>query len=150
METESLIGRVLDSVLVYPCGPVHPAWADDSTPSINSWKVFLTFSDGTVCNIEPCEVELSEERYPSLGLRIEEYRNESTDSVQSDGSVIKTVSVKEANELLPQVVTRVQESDPLEEGAISQYTFTIGNSASIVIRHIMPPMTLGVLVSNAG
>lgn len=101
MEARALIGKNVESILVYPSGPIHPAWvSSELTPSINSSAVFLKLTDCSLLCINPCEVELLGERYPSLGIQL--VACDSTSMNVADGRVIDAVPVEELAGLFPQ------------------------------------------------
>jgi len=50
---------------------------------------------------------------------------------------------------MPFHVSQVLESDPLEEGAISEILL-VGPLGQLLFRHIMPPMSLGIEVTESG
>ena len=64
------------------------------------------------------------------------------------GKSIEAVSVKESEAILPGMVTKVTESDPLGEDVTTQYTLEIDESSEIWIRHTMPPMMIGLFISD--
>jgi hypothetical protein len=147
VDSNSLIGKALERVWLFPAAPVHPAWVDEFTTPINTWEAFLEFSDGELASLSPCEVNLSEDRYPSLGLAIEVTTPAAMTMTYSGGRVVGAVPLEEAAEFLPAPITFVEPSDPLGEDTATQYT--IGGSGWLIIfRHIFPPMTLGICVER--
>lgn len=148
MKTGELVGQKLESILAYPSRPIHPAWADDSTPSINSWAVFLRLEGGFLLCVSPCEVELSGEPYPALGLALE-LSESAVSEQQPDGRIIEAIAIEKLPRNLPQEIVGVEESDPLEEGATSQYTIRLESGDFVTIKHIMPPMMLGISIAYA-
>lgn len=148
MELNTLIGKTLNAVLVYPSGPPHPAWKDETTPDIVSFSSFLELSTGELIEVSPCEVDLENEKYPSLGLKVSKSENDSTRLTYQDGKSVEAIPIAELIALLPQKIVRVENSDPLMEGAISQYKFHLSNNHSVSVRHTMPPMTIGVAIDE--
>ena len=148
METSYLVGKTIKAVLTYPLQEVHPAWKNELTPAICTYMAFFELADGEFVCIEPCEVNLEGERYPILGLLLERCESSSMALRQRSGQVVDVVALPEAELVLPFKVCRVVESDPLGEGAASQFRIEGEASRAIVLRHIMPPITLGIVVEN--
>lgn len=120
MDTSSLIGKIIQSVWTYPCEPVHVAWLNELTTKIATSSAFLELAGGELIQVAPCEVGLSGERYPSLGLALEFCSRESARVVHPSGKVLDIEPLTEAGVVLPLLVVRVEQSDPLQEGAVSQ------------------------------
>jgi hypothetical protein len=59
----------------------------------------------------------------------------------------KAEVLAEAADILPFEVCSVQETDPMGEDTVSQYLFVGTRAQQLVLRHIMPPTTLGISVS---
>ena len=108
----------------------------------------MKFQNGSLVHINPCEVELSNGKYPALGLEVLSKQDNSTDLPQHDGRIIKATSLDQAAEILPFAIFSLAESDPLEEGTTTEYTFISEKDDRLVIRHIMPPMTLGIIIEK--
>ena len=147
MDSNSLIGKALERVLLFPAAPVHPAWVDEFTTPINTCEAFLEFSDGELASLSPCEVNLSEDRYPSLGLAIEATTPAAMKMTYSEGQMISAVPLEEATDFLPAPITFIEASDPLGEDTTTQYAIG-GSGWRIIFRHIFPPMTLGICVES--
>ena len=148
METSYLVGRTIKAVLTYPLREVHPAWKSDLTPAICTYMAFLELVGGELVGISPCEVSLEGDRYPVLGLSLGRCTKEEMRLPQSDGRVVDVTTLNEAESVLPLVVSAVFESDPLGEGTASQLRIESVASGAIVFRHVMPPITLGIIVEN--
>lgn len=146
MKSRTLIGRKLESIRAHLSGEIHSAWPTEVTPNIRATIVFLDFSDAGVVAISPCEVDLPGERYPSLGLKLEMCISSSCR--QPDGREVEATLISELSDMLPGAVIKIEESDPLSEGAISQYEIKLDSGDSIFVQHIMPPMTLGISLRN--
>ena len=150
MEAHSLTGKTLKAVWLFPSGPVHPAWINELTTPIVAYDAFLELADDVLLQIDACEVVLDEEKYPSLGLELRESSPAALRVLQPDGHVTEAQHLQEASALVPALITSVEQSDPLEEGAISQYVIVLGQAGRIIFRHIMPPTTLGIDVQLTG
>ncbi|WP_130410881.1 hypothetical protein [Fluviicoccus keumensis] len=149
METSYLLGKTIQNIFTYPLKKPGPAWQNELTTSLCTDMVFLELSDGVLVGVEPCEVSIDGERYPALGLALELCERNATRLPQSDGQVIDIVSLNEAAPILPLKVIGISESDPMGEGAISQIRIEGVALSGITIRHIMPPITLGIIVESA-
>jgi hypothetical protein len=136
---DSLNLKRLKTVLLGDNHPkVHPAWVDESNEGfLICYEIQLVFDDGTIYLIRPCEKNL-EGRYPALGLCVEQVDSTTLDNV---------FSVAER----PVIVTEVLSTDHLGEEVINQWLFILENNMHLIIRHVYPPMSLGikVAVSNA-
>ena len=127
-------GKVLERVeLGNTHDEVHPAWKDDTNEGLLiCYELLLSFQGNSFFTVKPCEIDLPE-RYPGLGLSITE--SKSTKMVSA---------LEELN--LPSKVVHIEQSDFLGEDAINQYQLTLQNNKSIIIRHVFPPMSMGVKV----
>jgi hypothetical protein len=150
MEVSSLTGKTLKAIWIFPSGPVHPAWVNELTTAIVVQDAFLELSDGVLLQVDACEVTLDQEKYPSLGLEFRECARAALHILQPGGNVTAAQRLQEALTVLPALISCVEQSDPLEEGAISQYVIVLGRVGRIIFRHIMPPTTLGIDVRLTG
>ena len=150
MEVSSLTGKSLKAIWLFPSGPVHPAWVNELTTPVVAHDAFMELSDGTLLQVDACEVTLDQEKYPSLGLELRESSRAALRILQSGGNVTEAQRLQEALDVLPALISSVEQSDPLEEGAISQYVIVLGEVGRIIFRHIMPPITLGIDVQLTG
>ena len=117
---------------------VHPAWVDDTNEGfLICYEIQLVFDDGTMYLAQPCEHSI-EGRYPALGLRLNSI----------DSLTVENVFPVEGT---PVLVTNVISSDNLGEDVVNQWVLNLENGMHLVIRHVYPPMSLGirVAVSNA-
>lgn len=150
MEVSSLTGKTLKAIWFFPSSPVHPAWVNELTTPLVAHDAFLELSGGVLLQVDACEVVLDQEKYPSLSLELRESSPVALRVLQAGGNIIEAQHLREATALLPSVITSVEQSDPLSEGAISQYTIVLGETGCIIFRHIMPPTTLGIDVQSTG
>lgn len=129
---KSLRGKVLSAVRIgRNHQKVHPAWQDDTNEGfLICYDLNLEFEDKTVLSVQPCEVEISG-RYPSLGLVLED---------------VEAASFPERFEVscLPMRVEKVIQTDYLGEDANNQFDLVLEDGSKIVIRHVFPPMTMGI------
>jgi hypothetical protein len=117
---------------------VHQAWKDDTNDGfLICYEIELVFDDESTYSLCPSEIEL-EGRYPALGLELKEGK------VQVASFQLKTVA-------LPSKLTKIENADHLGEGVTNQIVFTLDNGKKVIVRHVFPPMTLGIKVeaSNA-
>lgn len=145
MEASSLTGQILKCVWLYRSGPVHPAWQNDLTTAICGTEAILELANGSYIAVRPCEVQLSGDRYPALGLDLSACSSDELQASQPDGTLIAAKPMPEVAPLLPCVIAGVEASDPLGEGPVSQYALQLG-AHRLVLRHILPPITLGISV----
>jgi len=150
MEASSLTGKILKAIWLFPSSPVHPAWVNELTTPIVAHDAFLELSDDVFLQVDACEVALDQEKYPSLGLGLQKSSRAALRILQPSGNVTEAQQLQEALAVLPALISSVEQSDPLEEGAISQYVIVLGQIGRIIFRHIMPPTTLGIDVQLTG
>ena len=117
---------------------VHSAWKDDTNEGfLICYSIELVFDDQSTFTIQPCEVELPG-RFPALGLKVSEGKfQEQSFLLEMEG--------------LPSKILEIKQDDYLGEGVENQTKFTLKNDKKVVIRHVFPPMTLGIKIeaSNA-
>jgi len=142
VETQSLIDKVVLEILTPVCEPVHAAWVNEHTTPIATSTAVLRLASGELIQLAPCEVEVEPGKYPSLGLSVEPCDSSVLQWVR-DGKTYSMHPLAEAAGLLPFTVSQFQESDPLGEGAVSEIVL-LGSDGSLLFRHLMPPMTLGI------
>lgn len=117
---------------------VHSAWKDDTNEGfLICYSISLVFDDQYTFTIQPCEVELAD-RFPALGLEV------------SEGGFQEQYFLLEMDSL-PSRILGIKQNDYLGEGVENQMEFTLKNHKKILIRHVFPPMTLGIKIeaSNA-
>jgi len=117
---------------------VHSAWKDDTSESfLICYSIELVFGDESTFTIKPSEVELPGS-FPALGLDVSEEK-------------VKGQSFSFEMAGLPSKLLEVKKTDYLGEGVENQMEFTLKNDKKVVIRHVLPPMTLGIKIeaSNA-
>jgi hypothetical protein len=148
MEPRSLVGKTLRVVWIFRSGPVHAAWVDKWTTPIVAGAAFLETQEFGLLEVDACEVNVFEDRYPSLGLELRECTEEAMYVSYSDGRILNAEHLIEVHKRLPATITDVEVSDPLGEGAISQYVLILGESWRLIFRHIMPPTTLGICITE--
>ena len=110
---------------------VHAAWQDDTNEGfLICYDINLVFDDKTIFQVKPCEVEITG-RYPRMALSLEK---------------IESVNCQSSFDALclPMKVEEVIQNDYLGEGAVNEITLGLVNKSRIIIRHVFPPMTMGV------
>jgi hypothetical protein len=145
MDPASLIGKTIQRILHFK-GGVHPAWVDKNTLPIAAWSAFLDVQDEGLFKVSATEVDLGPSRYPALGLTFEAC-SESDLEMKVPQGAWKAEVLAEAADILPFEVRAVEETDPMGEDTVSQYLFVGTRRQQLVLRHIMPPTTLGISVS---
>ena len=149
MNLHQLVNQKLCGVMFYACRPVHAAWAEKSTPDICSQYVFLSLENDRLLRVSPVEVTLSKDSYPSLGLNLSEISRENLKLDWKNSSVSEPVHLDNPLINFPQKILSVTAFDPLGEGTESGYQLTLANSIKVIVRHIMPPMMLGLEIHAA-
>lgn len=146
METRDLVGKTIVAVACCPLLEMNAAWVTALTPAVCTYVVFLELAGGDVVVVSPCEVALDGERYPALGLSLDICDRSEMLVPPRDGIAPEVIALGIAGPLLPLEVERCVESDLHGEGVVSQIRIEGTSSGALVLRHIMPPMTLGVIV----
>ena len=150
MNTSSTITKTIEEIYTFACEPVHPAWVNEQTTPIATSMAVVQFSTGELIMIAPCEVQLAAEKYPSLGLEAKPCDSSALQWQAPSGRTLIMQPLAPAAAFLPFTMLSMEESDSLGEGCSSQFTFVRNDGATIVFRHIMPPMTLGIDLRYAG
>ena len=119
MDAASLTNRTITGIFTPLCSPVHPAWVNGHTTPIATSAAVLQLDSGDLLMVEPCEVEVPGEKYPALGLSVEKCDSSALQWVR-DGKTYKMSPLEAAALMLPFFVSRVDESDPLDEGPVSE------------------------------
>jgi len=96
--------------------------------------------------VAPCEVEVEVGKYPSLGISVQGCEATALQWVR-DGTTYSMKPFGDATGVLPFQVTQIEESDPLGEGAVSEIVLVGADGSRLLFRHIMPPMSLGIVVT---
>jgi hypothetical protein len=146
VELASLVGKTVQEVRAFPGALAHPAWIDELTTPIVTSAAFIQLSDGQLLKVDPCEVESRTGGYPDLGLSITAV---SADALRLDLGTTKcqfAQPVGAVAPLLPFEILSAEESDPLVERGAIEFRLGARNSDFLILRHIMPPMTLGIVV----
>lgn len=143
-----LISRIVHRIWVFRASGVHSAWVDDLTLPIVAYAAFLEFSDGELVRINPSELKMWPDRYSGLNLELESSSPSALRLSYSKDQCIDAVPLEEVLPFLPFSILRIDESDPVGDGLVSQYALTTSNGQRIVFRHIMPPTTLGIEVTQ--
>ena len=143
MKPEQLVGRELKAVWVAPL-EVHPAWRDSSTPALASGFANLDLAEMQTVTVQPCEVEYVQNKYPSLGIELLSVDRSPTVHYWSSGGGVKAALCPEIQQFLPSYVVSTSMWDSLGEGPTSAIRLVLLNGRTLVLRHIYPPMTLGI------
>jgi len=134
IDLKRLSGKLLVAVKIgHNHEKVYPAWQDEINEGfLICYDINLLFQGQESYSVKPCEVDIID-RYPGLGLMLED-----VDKLES--SIPFNITG------LPLRVSEIVQSDHLGEDVINQYVFVLENGANLVIRHVFPPMTLGINV----
>lgn len=145
MNSEHLLGRTLDAIWLLRT-PVHPAWKDATTPEICSGFVNLAISNASAVQILPCEVDASDQ-YPSLGIELLAIDHVPHLHRWVNGVTVSAEILTEMISSLPATITHIRMWDSMGEGPVSAVDFVLSTGVTLTIRHIFPPMTLGIDLS---
>ena len=92
----------------------------------------MEFEGNISYSVKPCDVDIIG-RYPGLGL-----------SFESIDKIEQTIPFNVAE--LPIRVCIIIQSDHLGGDVINQYTLVLANVTNVVIRHVYPPMSIGIRI----
>jgi hypothetical protein len=146
MDPASLVGKIVQRIFIFR-GGVHPAWVDENTLPIAAWSAFLEVQGEGVFKVSATEVDLGPSRYPGLGLTFE-FSSESELEMRLPQALLKAELLVEAEGLLPFEVRSVEQTDPMGEDTVSQYMLVGTRGQQLILRHMMPPTTLGISMSH--
>ncbi len=149
MESAALVGKTIQDVRTFTCERFHPAWVDELTTSIATSAAFLQMADGLLVRVDPCELESPSGGYPSLGLTLDRCEVSALRLTLGGGRSVIAQPLSAASAILPLTVLRAEESDPLQEGGLSEIRLIGPDGTALLLRHIMPPMTLGIEIRRA-
>jgi hypothetical protein len=140
-----MVGRILDAVWMSPRVQVHPAWVDETTAAICTHVVSFSFSGASSVQVVPCEVPIHN-AYPALGIDVQELP---PPSVVPEG-LQALERLDEIQDCLPASVAGVRVWDALGEGPDSAIEVALETGVTLIVRHMYPPMSLGVDVLRQG
>jgi hypothetical protein len=145
MDALLMVGRILDAVWMSPRVQVHPAWVDETTAAICTHVVSFSFSGTPSVQVVPCEVPIHN-AYPALGIAVQESPSPSglLEGLQA------LEQLPEVQECLPAKVAGVRVWDALGEGPASAIQVALESGVTLIVRHMYPPMSLGVDVLRQG
>lgn len=142
MECGEIIGRQLRTVWTAPHKP-QPAWAAPDTPEIQVYFVDLEFADDFVIHIVADEVEVPG-CYPSLGIQVRKVLDPSEKGRWYEGTALRATYLEQLVPFLPAEVVETRLWDSMGEGPDSAFDLVLSNGTVLRVRHIFPPMILGV------
>jgi hypothetical protein len=142
MDFNGLLGRSLKAVWLSRF-QVHPAWVDASSPNIATCIVNLEFTNLPATQVSPCEVPVLN-RFPALGIELGDWSGSPEIQRWPDGSEFALHQLAEAASYLPASISSVRLWDSLGEGPVSAVDLVLSTGLMLTIRHIYPPMTLGI------
>jgi len=134
VDLKSLIGKSLVAVTIgHNHEKVHSAWRDESNEGfLICYDINLEFGDNIIYSVKPSERDIID-RYPGLGLNLE-----AIDKIE------QSIPFNIAE--LPIRVCNIVQSDHLGEDVINQYALVLENGKNVVIRHVYPPMSMGIRI----
>jgi hypothetical protein len=142
MEFSGLVDRTLRGVWLHAT-QVHDAWKDATSPAVATYYVNLEFADSTAAQIAPREVEVVG-RYPSLGIELRQWSHSCQVQRSPDGKEFPVSLYADVVGFLPALITGVVLRDSLGEGPASAVDLELNSGLTLTIRHIYPPMMLGI------
>lgn len=148
MEFTALTGLRLLSLRLRSVG-THPAWVDSSTPQIATYAANLELAGETRCvQVRPCEVPIPD-KYPALGIELLDWP-ELPGIQRWEGEEYPVATPEELQQLLPATIQDVRPWDSMGEGPVSALDLVLSTGATLTLRHVFPPMMLGVDVHIGG
>lgn len=150
MDVNVLVGRKLNAVwFSHPRVQPHPAWTTPDAPDIQVIFVNLAFADRQVVHIVANEVE-DEGRYPALGIEVVEVTGTPNRGHWYEGTEVQAEIFAELASYLPAEIKHARLWDSLGEGPDSALDLILMNGIMLRVRHILPPMILGVELFKNG
>jgi len=147
MEFGALTGKRLLSLRLMSVG-THQAWVDSSTPQIATYAANLELAESRCVQLRPCEVPMPE-KYPALGIEMDDWPD--APGIQRWGKEeIIVETPKEIQQFLPAIIQSVKPWDSMGEGPISALDVILSTGVTLTLRHVFPPMMLGVDVHIGG
>ena len=104
----------------------------------------MSLADGRRIEVSPCEVAVPGERYPALGLSIEEVDNFAVIRQWPDGPVDEAAPLEALDPYLNKKVSSVLYADTVGEGAINRIEIAFQDGSAFSICHSTQPRTLDV------
>ena len=142
MEFAALAGQRLLSLRLMSVG-THPAWVDASAPAISTYAANLELAEPARCmQVRPCEVPIPD-KYPALGIELCCWPGEPGVQRWNDEEWA-VFAPEQLAQLLPAEIEDVRLWDSMGEGVISALDLVLSTGATLTLRHVFPPMMLGV------
>lgn len=141
MEFSALIGRRLLSLRLMSVG-THPAWVDNSTPQIATYAVTLELGGDVCVQVRPCEVAV-QDKYPALAIELHDWSGPVNVQRWARGEY-EVRTPEEIKALLPTEIRDVRLWDSMGDGVVSALDLLLSNGVTFTLRHVFPPMMLGV------
>jgi hypothetical protein len=136
MQFDVLLGQTLQAIHANVFAP-HPAWIDSRHPQFWCGPVALVLGSDAI-QVVPREVPINGQ-YPSLGIQISPL-SEASSSADLEGAAA----------FLPARISDVRLWDSLGEGPVSAVDLVLDSGVTFTIRHVYPPMTLGIDIRPEG
>jgi len=142
MEFSALTGLRLQSLRLLSVG-THPAWADDTSPQIATYAANLEFSEPDSCvQVRPCEVPIPN-KFPALAIELTDWP-ESPGAQRWNEEEYAVATPIELEHLLPAAIEEVRQWDSIGDGRASAVDLVLSTGVTVTLRHVFPPMMLGV------
>jgi hypothetical protein len=148
MEFTDLIGRELRSLNLLNTG-THAAWVDNSTPQIATYAANLELVDSISVQVRPCEVPIPNQ-YPALGIEMIDWAEPPRIQRWPGGPEFSVSTPSDVVPFLPAIISDVHLWDSMGEGSVSAIDLVLSTGPTLTLRHVFPPMMLGLDVHPEG
>ena len=147
MKFESLEGKKLLSMRLMSVG-THPAWVDSFSPQIATYAANLELAGAGCVQVCPCEVPV-EGKYPALGIELREWRGPPGVQRWGESEEYAVATPKELDQFLPAVISELRLWDSMGDGTLSALDLVLSTGPTLTLRHVFPPMMLGLDIKVA-
>lgn len=138
-----LVGHVIDEIWTGRREQVSTAWGEGNTAAIHTSIVVISRVGLSNIEVFPCEVPV-DNLHPALGITLQE----STPRTSVAENFCTLERLDEIQEHLPAQITEVLVWDALGEGPDSAIRISLHTGVDLVIRHVMPPLSLGLHIKK--
>lgn len=142
MKFESLTGKKLLSIRLLSVG-THPAWVDSSSPQIATYAANLELADSTCVQVCPCEVPIAG-KYPALGIELRDWSGSPGVQRWGEGEEYSVAMPKELDRFFPAMINDLRLWDSMGDGTLSALDLVLSTGPTLTLRHVFPPMMLGL------
>ena len=86
--------------------------------------------------------------YPALGIELREWLGPADIQRWENGEEYAAATPREVQQLLPATIQEVRPWDSMGEGAISALDIVLSTGPTLTLRHVFPPLMLGLDIHN--